>query len=349
MASCGHGQMGLAVWALAWCSDSGAKALAWCQGCLLFAPSRLAHCLPAQARAQEAKVESVGYAAAVNDATGIKQAKNGQDSVADSSFALATDAPLAAPRGGQRPPSARGVPAANTGVVGGINSTSNGLAPLVSTLPPSARGPLISARGQLSGRIKERPPSARSRLAMGAPPLASARSGRLSTRRHNTQEDGAVGNLTSNRGPLSSGMGAGLGGGPGDVPMSPRDDDTPESPRDGGRDGRLFKYPEWDEVRHPPQSPVDYSAPCHAPLLLPHSVTPLCSRRPYSSACPCPGRPCSWPMLLFLLLAQLFLLLLTLHSLHTLRSPVPVGDCSSVDCSSVDSSHAVAHGVCITC
>ena len=33
--------------------------------------------------------------------------------------------------------------------------------------------------------------------------------------------------------------------------MSPRDDDTPESPRDGGRDGRLFKYPEWDEVRQP--------------------------------------------------------------------------------------------------
>ena len=248
----------------------GARAVVLrCQGCLLFAPSRLAHCLPAQARAQEAKVESVGYAEAVHDATGINQAKNGQDSVADSSFALATDAPLAAPRGGKRPPSARGVPAANAGVVGGINSTSNGLAPLVSTLPPSARGPLISARGQLSGRIKERPPSARSRLAMGAPPLASARSGRLSTRRHNTQEDGAVGTLTlthtSNRGPRSSGMGAGHGGGPGDVPKSPRDDDTPESPRDGGRDGRLFKYPEWDEVRHPPQSPADSSAPCHAP------------------------------------------------------------------------------------
>lgn len=31
--------------------------------------------------------------------------------------------------------------------------------------------------------------------------------------------------------------------------LSPRDDDTPESPRDDvGRDGRLFKYPEWDEV-----------------------------------------------------------------------------------------------------
>ena len=33
------------------------------------------------------------------------------------------------------------------------------------------------------------------------------------------------------------------------IGLSPRDDLTPESPRDDvGRDGRLFKYPEWDEV-----------------------------------------------------------------------------------------------------
>lgn len=288
MASCRRGQMGLAVWALAWCSGRGVKAVCRAAVCA----SRRPHCLLAQARAQEAKVESLGYATAEHDATGINEAKNAEDSVADSRVALATDARLAAPRGGKRPPSARGVPAANAGVVGGTNSTSNGLAPLVSTLPPSARGPLISARGQLSGRIKERPPSARSRLAMGAPPLASARSGRLSTRRHNTQEaqeDGAVRPLISNRGPGAPGRGAGHAAGSGDVPMSPRDDDTPESPRDGGRDGRLFKFPEWDEVRHPPQSPVDASALCDAPYsLTPFLLYPLTptwsSRSPYSCA-----------------------------------------------------------------
>lgn len=83
---------------------------------------------------------------------------------------------------------------------------------------------------------------------MGAPPLGSARSGRVSSRREG-------GGFSSAR--TAGPVGRVPGGVVSEMGMSPRDDDTPESPRDGGRDGRLFKYPEWDEV--PPLSACDLS------------------------------------------------------------------------------------------
>uniref|UniRef100_A0A7S0EZJ1 Uncharacterized protein n=1 Tax=Hanusia phi TaxID=3032 RepID=A0A7S0EZJ1_9CRYP len=131
-----------------------------------------------------------------------------KDSVQDASVAVATDAPLAAPRGGKH--SARGL--------------------------GSARAAIGSMIGQGSARLKERPPSARSRAQMGAPPLGS---GRISARR---AMDGTTSTQLSARRTLSL-----TGVVTPDIGMSPRDDLTPESPRDGGRVGRLFKYPEWDE------------------------------------------------------------------------------------------------------
>jgi hypothetical protein len=89
----------------------------------------------------------------------VDDAKQTQDAVADSSRALASDAPLAAPRG------------ASKNFVSGLGNTK--------VTKVSARGQLsarqlsarqLSAR-QLSARVKERPPSARSRLAMGQYPL----------------------------------------------------------------------------------------------------------------------------------------------------------------------------------
>ena len=174
----------------------------------------------------------IGYATTDTAATGMHRAQNTQDATADTSEAIANNAPLAAPRGASRYQlqAAARVPSA-------------GLPPPGSGLPPSARGlggggssllgPMGSARTSLSSRLKERPPSARSRQAMGAPPLISARSARPSARAMSGRV-AAAGRAPS----VASDV---------DRFLSPRDGLTPESPRDWGRDGRLFKYPEWDE------------------------------------------------------------------------------------------------------
>ena len=109
--------------------------------------------------------------------------------------------------------------------------------------PASTRG---GVSGQISARIKERPASARSRVAMGAPPLASARSARASSRRDTGPP--AAPPAPPNRHTPSRGGTDTLG-----------DEMTPESPKnDTGRDGRLFKYPEWDEVPPPSFPPSEH-------------------------------------------------------------------------------------------
>lgn len=137
------------------------------------------------------KIERATQAAAENAAQAL-QPKN-KDAVNDASLAVATDAPLAAPRGGKQ-----------------------------------------SSRGPLSHRGAGRPVSARSRSQMGAPPLGSARL-----------------NSVRSRGSYITPRITGLR--PADA-LSELDDRP-------GREGRLFKYPEWDEVRA-----VD--SPSLAPLFL---------------------------------------------------------------------------------
>jgi hypothetical protein len=58
---------------------------------------------------------------------------------------------------------------------------------------------------------------------------------------------------------------------------------TPESPKnDMGRDGRLFKYPEWDEVPQPTMPPSHHPIPpnpaCYVKLTLPNPICHLASR-----------------------------------------------------------------------
>jgi hypothetical protein len=141
----------------------------------------------AEMRAREEERGRELRAQAVAEERAQQQQPRTKDAVRDASLAVATDAPLAAPRGGKR-----------------------------------------SARGALSARdkLEKRPASARSRSQMGAPPLGSGR----------------------RAGPSPAVSGRRMGGSATpDMGLSPREEWTPDSPREGGRDGRLFKYPEWDE------------------------------------------------------------------------------------------------------
>ena len=130
--------------------------------------------------------------------------------------------------------------------------------------PASTRG---GVSGQISARIKERPASARSRVAMGAPPLASARSARASSRRDTAPPSAPP--APPNRHTPSRGGTDTLG-----------DEMTPESPKnDTGRDGRLFKYPEWDEVP-PPSMPTSEHPICHHPTIPRLPTLPATSNQP---------------------------------------------------------------------
>jgi hypothetical protein len=136
----------------------------------------------------------------------------------------------------------------------------------IAPAPASTRG---GVSGQISARIKERPASARSRVAMGAPPLASARSARGSSRRDTAPPSAPP--APPNRHSASRAGTDILG-----------DEMTPESPKnDLGRDGRLFKYPEWDEVPPPTMPPYHHLTPpnpvCYVKPTLPNPICHLAS------------------------------------------------------------------------